>query len=120
MNTEKVFVTIIGLLLIALIYWFFLAKKERSVKVKDSVDIIVNGGYNPEVISIKKDRAVKINFLRQDPSSCLEEVVISDFNIRRYLPINEKVTINLLPSKSGDFNYSCGMNMYHGTIRVED
>lgn len=86
--------------------------------VSDSVDIIVEGGYQPEIISVQKGKTTKLNFLRKDPSSCLEEVVLSDFKIRKYLPLNQKVTIEVTPQKSGEFDISCGMNMFHGKIKV--
>ena len=49
-----------------------------------SVDITVEGGYQPDVISVPKGKTTKINFFRKDPSSCLEEVVLSDFKIKKY------------------------------------
>ena len=119
MTPDKIIVTITGLVGIALTYWFFLMKKEREVAVTGSVDITVEGGYSPEVISIPKGKTTKINFIRKDPSSCLEEVVLSDFKIRKFLPLNQKVTIEITPQKSGEFGYACGMNMYHGKIIVK-
>ena len=100
-------------------YWFFLMKREDVVSVKDSIDIIVEGGYNPDVISIPKNKTTKISFLRRDPSSCLEEVVLSEFKIRKFLPLNKKVTIEVTPKKSGEFRFECGMNMFHGKIIVQ-
>lgn len=117
---DKIIVTIAGFLGMAFTYWFFLMKKGKEVVVMDSVDITVEGGYSPEVISIPKGKTTKINFIRKDPSSCLEEVVLGDFKIRRHLPLNQKVTVELTPQQSGEFGYACGMNMYHGKIIVTD
>lgn len=116
---DKIIVTIFGFLGIIFIYWFFLMKKSEEVKAENSVDITVNGGYSPEVISIPKDRTTKINFTRTDPTDCLSEVVLGDFKIRRELPLNQKVTVEITPTKSGEFDYSCGMGMYHGKIVVK-
>ena len=43
----------------AFTYWFFLMKKEKEVAVSGSVDITVEGGYSPEVISIPKGKTTK-------------------------------------------------------------
>ncbi len=118
MTPDKIFVTIFSLVGIAFTYWFFLMKKEEVVSVSDSVDIIVEGGYTPEVIAIPKGKTIKINFLRTDPSSCLEEVVLEDFKIRKTLPLNKKVTIEITPQKAGEFPFNCGMGMFHGKIIV--
>lgn len=116
---DKIIVTIAGLLGMAFTYWFFLMKKEREIAVTGSVDITVEGGYSPEVISIPKGKTTKINFIRKDPSSCLEEVVLGDFKIRKHVPLNQKVTVELTPQQSGEFGYACGMNMHHGKIIVK-
>lgn len=115
---DKILVTIFGVLGMAFTYWFFLMKKEREMAVTGSVDITVEGGYSPEVISIPKGKTTKINFIRKDPSSCLEEVVVPEFKIRRFLPLNEKVSLQVTPKQKGEFAFSCGMNMYHGKIIV--
>ncbi len=119
MVLDKIIVTIIGIIAIGFTYWFFLMKKGKEVAVQGSVDILVEGGYSPEVITIPKGKTTKISFIRKDPNSCLEEVVLADFKIRRYLPLNQKVTIELTPQKSGEFGYACGMNMFHGKIIVK-
>lgn len=119
MEIDKLFVLLFSIGGIAFTYWFFLMKKEQVVEVtSDSVDIIVSGGYQPEVISIPKGKTTKINFIRSDPSSCLEEVVLSDFKVRKYLPLNKKVSVELTPQKTGEFVFSCGMNMFHGKVKV--
>lgn len=120
MTIDKLLVTILGLAGITFTYWFFLMKKEEAVEVSESVDITVDGGYQPEVISIPKNKTTKLNFIRKDPSSCLEEVVIVDFKIRKFLPLNKKVTIEVNPKKAGEFLFSCGMNMFHGKLIVRD
>ncbi|MBI4272681.1 cupredoxin domain-containing protein [Candidatus Uhrbacteria bacterium] len=119
MEADKIIVTAVGLIGTVFIYWFFLMKNEKEVAVTDSVDITVEGGYSPSIISIPKDKTTKINFIRKDQSACLEEVVLGDFKIRKYLPLNQKVTIELTPRQEGEFEYACGMNMYHGKIIVK-
>lgn len=116
---DKIIVTIAGIVGIAFTYWFFLMRKEKEVSVtSNSVDITVDGGYQPEVIAIPKGKTARLNFTRKDPSSCLEEVVLSDFKIKKYLPLNQKVTVEITAQKSGEFMFSCGMNMFHGKILV--
>ena len=119
MTPDKIIVAFFSLAGIAFTYWFFLMRSEKEVVISDSVDIIVDGGYQPEVISIQKEKTTTLNFIRKDPSSCLEEVLIPDFRIRKYLPINEKVSIPITPKKAGTYEISCGMNMFHGKIIVK-
>lgn len=119
MGEDKIIVGIVGLLGIIFTYWFFLMKKEKEVEIRGEVDITVNGGYSPEVISVPVGKLTKINFLRTDPTDCLAEVVLSDFKIRKELPLNKKVSVEITPKKAGEYGYACGMNMYHGKILVK-
>ncbi|MBI2593551.1 cupredoxin domain-containing protein [Candidatus Daviesbacteria bacterium] len=120
MTADKILVLLFSGLGIVFTYWFFLMRKEEEVRVVgNSIDITVEGGYKPDVISIPEGKTTKINFLRKDPSSCLEEVVIGDFKIRKFLPLNEKVSIEITPKKKGEFSFSCGMGMFHGKLIVK-
>lgn len=115
---DKLIVTAIGALSLGGIYWFFFRQKDQIVASKTMWTITVDGGYHPKTITIPKDKATKIIFTRTDPNSCLEEVIIPDFKIKTFLPLNEPVTITLSPTKSGTFGIHCGMNMFHGNIVV--
>ncbi|MBI2611118.1 cupredoxin domain-containing protein [Candidatus Gottesmanbacteria bacterium] len=115
---DKIIVTIFGIAAIAFTYWFFLGKKEEVVEVKDKIDILVEGGYKPNTIRVPKSKSITISFLRKDSNPCLEEVVIPDFKIKKFLPVGEKVDVTIKPEKSGTIPFSCGMNMFHGKIIV--
>ncbi|OGK19165.1 hypothetical protein A2866_05230 [Candidatus Roizmanbacteria bacterium RIFCSPHIGHO2_01_FULL_39_8] len=119
MTVDKLLVTIGGIVGIIFTYWFFLMKKEKVVEVSGSVNIIVDGGYSPSTISIPAGKTTKITFLRKDPSNCLEEVVVPDFKIREFLPLNKKITVEITPKKTGKFGFECGMGMFHGSLIVQ-
>ncbi len=118
MSLDKIIVIVLGAGGVAFTYWFFLMKKDEVVEASDNVDIVVEGGYSPNVISIPKGKPTKITFIRRDPSSCLEEFILPDFKIKKYLPLNEKVQVDITPTKIGEFPFHCGMNMFHGKIIV--
>ena len=121
MSADKIIVLVGGIMLIIFIHWFFLGKKRKKVMVTNNeIDVTVSGGYLPESITIIKGQSTTINFTRTDTSACLEEVVLADFNIRQFLPLNQKVSVVITPEKVGKFAFSCGMGMFHGTIEVVD
>ncbi len=126
MSLDKIIVILAAFFGIGFTYWFFLMKKEKVVAVGTSpdstdlnIDIVVKGGYSPQAVSIPVGKVTKLSFTREDPSSCLEEVVLPDFRVRKFLPLNQKVVIEIKPEKIGEFNFSCGMNMFHGKIVVK-
>lgn len=120
MSIDKILVLIVSIVGIISTYWFFLKKEDKQVEAtSDEVDITVEGGYRPASVVIPYRKITKLNFRRIDPSSCLEEVVLGDFKIRKFLPLNEKVTLEIVPQKKGEFDFSCGMGMFHGKLFVK-
>lgn len=116
---DKIIISIFGFLSILFTYWFFFMKKQNTVAASESIVILVDGGYNPEQIAIPYGKTTKLVFHRKDSNSCLEEVVLADFKVRKFLPLNEKTEIEINPTKKGDFDFSCGMGMYHGKLIVQ-
>ncbi len=116
---DKIIVIVSGIGLVGLIYWFFFGKNDQAVIAGETLDVLVDGGYKPEKIRIKKDKTTKLIFERRDPNSCLEEIIIPDFKIKKYLPLNQKVEIIITPNKTGTYQTHCGMGMFHGKIIVE-
>lgn len=115
---DKLIVTLIGATTIGLIYWFFFGKKEEMAQPKNNWAILVEGGYKPSTITIPRDKPATLTFIRKDSNSCLEEIVLPDFKIKKFLPLHKEVTIPIPPAKPGTYDLHCGMNMYHGKVVV--
>ena len=82
-----------------------------------NLSVIVEGGYKPSTIRVKKDQPVTLIFTRKDPNSCLEEIMFPDYKIKKYLPMNQPVAITLSPPHKMS-GFHCSMNMFHGRIEV--
>jgi P-type Cu+ transporter len=104
-------------LLVALGVFFF--GKRRAVAVAGSrVTIVVDGGYAPDLVVARRGVALTLLFDRRDTGPCTDEIVFPDFGVRRALPSHAITPIEITPDRTGDFPFSCGMAMLHGTIRV--
>lgn len=119
MGADKILVIVFAVLLIILIIWFFFGGKNEVVEAGELLNISVNGGYNPEIIKIKRGVETRLILKRTDPNPCLDEFILPDFKIKKYLPLNKEIEIVLKPAKAGEFKFHCGMNMYHGKLIVE-
>ncbi|MGF2384600.1 cupredoxin domain-containing protein [Lentilactobacillus otakiensis] len=121
----KIVVLVIGLSIIGFIGWWFFGKHEvaaENAEVTDDrqvVDVEVKGGYSPEVIILKKGVPATLNFTRKDSSSCLDRVVFSDFGINQALPQDEKQSVEIDTDKPGEFQWACGMDMFHGKLVIK-
>ncbi len=120
---NKIAVTAGGLGLIGLELWWFLLSKPKSRQASTNggiqeVTVTVDGGYEPSQIVVQAGQPVRLNFDRRDPSSCLEEVRFPDFRIAQELPLNQVTPIDFTPEKPGKYEFTCGMNMFRGTVEV--
>ncbi|MDQ3713713.1 MAG: cupredoxin domain-containing protein [Acidobacteriota bacterium] len=124
MDTTEIIVVIGGVALIALTLWYFFGEREAiaatvGIGGMQEIKVTVKGGYSPDVIVVKKDIPVRLNFYRDETSSCSEQVVFGDFGIARDLPAYKTTPIEFTPDKSGEFTFACGMNMLRGKLIVE-
>jgi plastocyanin domain-containing protein len=91
MDTTEILVTIGGIGLIALTLWYFFGEREKvAATVSEGgvqeINVTVKGGYSPDVIVVKENQPVRLNFFRDETASCSETVVFGDFGIARDLP----------------------------------
>ena len=105
--------------------WFFFGPRSRvTAPVSESgvqqVEITVKGGYSPDRIVVRKGIPVRLDFHREETSSCTDQVILGDFGISRALPAFRTTSIEFTPQKTGEFTFSCGMNMVHGRLIVEE
>src|SRR5205085_9577229 len=82
--------------------------------------IIVNAeGYPPSAIKLQRGLRARLNFIRKSADSCGTEVVIPAYKINRPLPLNVPIIIEITPNRSGQFKFTCGMEMFRGAIVVQ-
>ena len=124
MTTTELIVLASGIFATALVnWWFFWAQRSEAVATRragvQEVDIVVQGGYDPSTIRAQAGQPLRLVFDRRETSGCSEEVVFSDFNIRRFLPANEKTVVEIKPERAGTYEFTCGMSMLRGRVVVE-
>jgi plastocyanin domain-containing protein len=124
MDTTEIIVVITAALLVVGTLWYFFGSRERSVATVSAsgvqeIDIIVKGGYSPDVVVVQSGRPVRLNFFRDETSSCSDEIVIREFGIARPLPPHTTTPVEFTPDKPGEFPFTCGMGMMRGRIVVE-
>ena len=120
---------LIGVILIVIVItlhgvWIWYMKNREGVSAKQSggdqvFDITVRGVYTPAVIEAELGKPIKINFTRKESADCSRFVNFPDFKIRKELPENKTITIELDPKRKGEFIFTCDMSMYQGKLIVK-
>jgi heme/copper-type cytochrome/quinol oxidase subunit 2 len=91
--------------------------KESKPLVKMEV---TTQGYSPNVIRVKKGVPVELEINNPlDSSNCISTFMIPDFNINNVNLKTGTTKLSFTPDKSGEYTFSCGMQMFKGTIIVE-
>jgi len=74
-------------------------------------------GYEPNLLIVKKNIPVKLIIDSKNNTTCASYIVIEKFNIRKFLELGIN-TLEFTPTEAGDFQFSCGMGMHPGIVRV--
>jgi plastocyanin domain-containing protein len=124
MDTTLLFVNVAGIALIGLIVWYFWLYRKEGVKVTEvagvqEVPIVVKGGYEPDVIVVKRGKPVRLLFNRQESSMCSEMVVFDKLGKSTQLPEGETVAVEFTPQETGEIPFQCQMGMLRGKLIVQ-
>jgi plastocyanin domain-containing protein len=90
---------------------------EQAPAVRE-IEVVVDGGYKPGRISVTEGERVRLKFVRREHSPCTREVVFPGLDIRRELPTDQPVVIELPALAAGEYEFKCGMNMIKGVLEV--
>ena len=83
-----------------------------------TVDVVVDRGYHPDVIVAQAGQPLRLVFQREDRESCSERVVFSSPHIDRRLAPVGATTIELPAQGPGEIRFTCGMGRYRGRIEL--
>jgi plastocyanin domain-containing protein len=124
MTITQIIVNVTGLGLIALIVWYFWLYRREGLQVVEvggvqEAQIKVKGGYDPDVIVVKRGKPVRLHFNRQESAMCSEMVIFDKIGQSAKLPEGETVTIEFTPEQRGEIPFQCQMGMLRGKIIVE-
>jgi thiol-disulfide isomerase/thioredoxin len=75
-------------------------------------------GYRPSSVTLRQGIPAQLTFIRTTDQTCGREIVIPNYGINEPLPLNTSVVIKVTPNKTGRFKFTCGMNMFRGSLVV--
>jgi plastocyanin domain-containing protein len=72
-------------------------------------------GYHPSSLTVTAGTPLTLTFKRTTTDLCGAEVAFPALGIRKELPLNQPVDVQLTPT-AGTIAFTCGMDMMRGTI----
>ena len=113
-----------GAVVTGLLLWFFFGpKKAGSAELRGGVQEVVvtlRGGYAPAVVRARRGVPLRLVFDRQETGDCTSQVVFPDLGVSAPLAPFARTVVELVPDRAGQFEFTCGMRMVHGTLVVEE
>ncbi|MFI8499604.1 heavy metal translocating P-type ATPase [Streptomyces sp. NPDC085524] len=123
MGALDVVVVVAAVAVIGGLGWYFFGPRRAGyTRLEDGVqrmDVVVRGGYSPNLIKVRQGTPLELVFDRQESGECTSRVVFPDLHVSAGLPAHTRTTVRLSPDRPGAFGFACGMNMIHGTLLVE-
>lgn len=86
---------------------------------KQTAQVTVDGGYQPNTITFKQGTPAELTFNRVSDAGCLDQVILPNSSDTHDLPLNDPQTFAIDTSSAGDLTFSCGMDMFRGTVVIE-
>lgn len=87
---------------------------------KDAYRIEVTAdGFTPSQISVPAGQDTVIEFVRTAETTCATKVVFKSGE-RHDLPLNSSVSVTVHPATGEKIQFSCPMDMFHGSIVATD
>jgi plastocyanin domain-containing protein len=85
-------------------------------EIKITVDAV---GYHPAEARAPAGKPVRLTVTRTSEDLCGEEIVVPSANVKKMLPLNQPVSIDLTMPASGKLAFACGMDMMRGALIAE-
>jgi plastocyanin domain-containing protein len=80
---------------------------------------VTEKGFVPEKVEVKPGTPVVLKITRKTDNTCAKQIKIADRSIKKDLPLNKTVSIDLGKLEKGDIAFACGMDMMTGHILVK-
>lgn len=98
------------ILLLVLYFSFSVLASPTEAPVNVTISVTENG-FEPNAINVESGKKIVLKITRKTDNTCSTEIEIPDKKIKKDLPLNKTVTIDIGVLKKGEIRFGCGMNM---------
>ena len=80
---------------------------------------VTEQGFVPAKAAVKVGQPLTLSITRKVQRTCATDIVISDYQVNKPLPLNETVEVSFTPQKPGKIHFACPMDMITGELTAE-
>lgn len=104
---------ILNTFIILSLFSFFTYAKQPSDVITVNLTV-TEKGFEPNKIDVAADKPVKLNITRKTNDTCSTSIQIPSMKLKKDLPLNKTVSVDLGKLAKGEIRFGCGMNMMDG------
>jgi len=84
------------------------------------VAITVTGeGFSPSGVKATKGDRLMLMFKRTTEKTCATAVEFPELKLKKELPLNQDVMVEISTAESRTISFQCGMGMYKGSVVIQ-
>lgn len=80
---------------------------------------VTDDGFSPSEVTVKKGEPTMLMFKRTAEKTCATAVEFPELKIKKDLPLNETVSIDVPTGESRTLTFQCGMGMYKSKLVIQ-
>lgn len=80
---------------------------------------VTEKGFEPDQINVKPGTHVILKVTRKTNATCAMQIKISEKKIKKDLPLNQEVSVDVGILQKGKITFACGMDMITGYINIK-
>ncbi len=108
----SVFVTVLAVLLVTL-------GCSKPAQKPGAIAITADQkGFTPSSVSVDKGKPVTLAFTRTSNDTCATAVVFPEINVKKDLPLDTPVYIDVPTDTARTLKFTCGMGMFESSVVV--
>jgi plastocyanin domain-containing protein len=91
-----------------------MASKQKHVMVT-----VTDDGFSPSEVKVSKGEPLMLMFKRTGEKTCATAVEFPELKMKKELPLNETVSVDIPTDESRTLTFQCGMGMFKSKIVVQ-
>jgi plastocyanin domain-containing protein len=96
------------------------ARASATVTAQGPTKVTVDAhGFTPSEVHVEKGKPLSLVFTRTTDSTCATEVVFPELKLKKDLPLNKPVSIDVPTDEARTLAFQCGMGMYKSAVVIQ-
>jgi hypothetical protein len=76
-------------------------------------------GFTPSSVTVAKGKPATLTFLRTTDETCATAVAFPEIGVKKDLPLNQPVEIEVPTTEARKLTFQCGMGMFKSSVVIQ-